>query len=62
MFGEYLNLTSSSYLFPNQSECHRNIDKDLAFVLPLLADRAAMIKVQIFVLRKDTADIIGRRI
>ena len=37
----------------------RNIDKDLAFLLPLLADQAANMKVQIFVLRKDTADIIG---
>ena len=41
---------------------HRNIDKATAWILPLLADsdRATMIKVQVFVLRKDTADIIGK--
>ena len=31
----------------------------LSFVFPLLADSNANIKVQVFVLRKDTADIIG---
>ena len=35
------------------------MDKDLAFLFFLLADQAANMKVQIFVLRKDTADIIG---
>ena len=40
---------------------HRNIDKDMAWILPLLADKSA-IKAQIFVLRKDTADIVGRKI
>ena len=39
---------------------YRNIDKAMAWILPLLADRAAMIKVQVFVLRKDAADIIGK--
>ena len=34
----------------------------LSFVFPLLADGDANIKVQIFVLRKDTADIIGKHI
>ena len=38
----------------------RNIDKDMAWILPLLADKSTMIKAQIFVLRKDTADILGR--
>ena len=44
--------------------CHwsRNIDKVLSFVFPLLADGDANIKVQIFVLRKDTADIIGKHV
>ena len=37
-----------------------NIDKEMALILPLLADRAAFIKMQVFVLRKDTADIIGK--
>ena len=32
----------------------------MAWILPLLADRAAFIKMQVFVLRKDTADIIGK--
>ena len=41
---------------------HRNIDKDMAWLLPLLVDKAGMIKAQIFVLRKDTADILGRKI
>ena len=31
----------------------------LSFVFPLLADSNANIKVQVFVLRKDTADTIG---
>ena len=32
----------------------------MAWILPLLADRAAFIKMQVFVQRKDTADIIGK--
>ena len=32
----------------------------LSFIFPLLADSDAKIKVQIFVLRKDTADLIGK--
>ena len=39
----------------------RNIDKDMAWILPLLADKSTMIKAQIFVLQKDTADILGRK-
>ena len=39
-----------------------NIDKNMAWLLPLLVDKAGMIKAQIFVLRKDTADILGRKI
>ena len=39
---------------------YRNIDKEMACILPLLADRAALIKVQVFVLRKDAADVIGK--
>ena len=39
---------------------YRNIDMEMAWILPLLADRAAFIKMQVFVLRKDTADIIGK--
>ena len=39
---------------------YRNIDKEMAWILPLLADRAALIKVQVFVLRKDAADVIGK--
>ena len=39
---------------------YRNIDKEMAWILPILADRAAFIKMQVFVLRKDTADIIGK--
>ena len=39
---------------------YRNIDKEMAWILPLLADRAAFIKMQVFILRKDTADIIGK--
>ena len=38
------------------------MDKDLAFLFFLLADQAANMKVQIFVLRKDTADIIGNQL
>ena len=37
----------------------RNIDRVLSFVFPLLADSNANMKVQVIVLRKDTADIIG---
>ena len=39
---------------------YRNIDKEMAWILPLLADKAALIKVQVFVLRKDAADVIGK--
>ena len=39
---------------------YRNIDKEMAWILPILADRAAFIKMQVFVLRKDTADTIGK--
>ena len=35
---------------------YRNIDKEMAWILPLLADRAAFIKMQVFVLSKDTAN------
>ena len=35
-----------------------DLDKDCAWIFPLLADTDAKIKVQIFVLKKDTADII----
>ena len=34
----------------------RNVDKCMAWILPLLSDKDARMKVQIFVLRKDTAD------
>ena len=34
----------------------------LSFVFPLLADSDANMNVQIFVLRKDTADIIGKHV
>ena len=37
----------------------RNVDRDCSWIFPLLADRDAKIKVQIFVLRKDTANILG---
>ena len=37
----------------------RNVDKCMAWILPLLSDKDANMKVQIFVLRKDTADILG---
>ena len=37
----------------------RNVDKCMAWILPLLSDKDAKMKVQIFVLRKDTADILG---
>ena len=32
----------------------------MSWIFPVLADRGATIKVQIFVLRKDTADILGK--
>ena len=35
-----------------------NIDRDCAWIFPLLADQRAKLKMQIFVLKKDTADII----
>ena len=57
MSGEQLNLQIAFYQI-----FHRNIDKDMAWLLPLLVDKAGMIKAQIFVLRKDTADILGRKI
>jgi hypothetical protein len=34
----------------------------MAWILPLLSDKDAKMKVQIFVLRKDTADILGNTI
>ena len=34
----------------------------MAWILPLLSDKDANMKVQIFVLRKDTADILGNTI
>ena len=40
----------------------RNVDKSMAWILPLLSDKDANMKVQIFVLRKDTADILGNTI
>ena len=40
----------------------RNVDKYMAWILPLLSDKDANMKVQIFVLRKDTADILGNTI
>ena len=40
----------------------RNVDKCMAWILPLLSDKDAKMKVQIFVLRKDTADILGNTI
>ena len=36
----------------------RNVDKCMAWILPLLSDKDANMKVQIFVLRKNTADIL----
>ena len=42
-----------------QNKFHRNVDRDCSWIFPLLADKDAKIKVQIFVLRKDTADIPG---
>ena len=57
MSGEQLNLQIAFYQI-----VHRNIDKDMAWLLPLLVDKAGMIKAPIFVLRKDTADILGRKI
>ena len=43
-----------------QHKFHRNIDSAMSWIFPVLADRGATIKVQIFVLRKDTADILGK--
>ena len=40
----------------------RNVDKCMAWILPLLSDKDAKMKVQIFVLRKDTADTLGNTI
>ena len=40
----------------------RNVDKCMAWILPLLSDKDANMKGQIFVLRKDTADILGNTI
>ena len=42
-----------------QNKFHRNVDRDCSWIFPLLADKEAKMKVQIFVLRKDTADILG---
>ena len=54
-------MSIKSYELIKYHSVHRNIDKDMAWILPLLADKSA-IKAQIFVLRKDTADIVGRKI
>ena len=40
----------------------RNVDKCMAWILPLLSDKDANMKVQIFVLCKDKADIMGNTI
>ena len=40
----------------------RNVDKSISWILPLLSDKDANMKVQIFLLRKDTADILGNTI
>ena len=61
MFGEHLMLETHRISLRLHDGVHRNIDKDMAWILPLLADKSA-IKAQIFVLRKDTADIVGRKI
>ena len=37
----------------------RNIDRELAFLLPLMAG-SAKLKIQIFVVEKDTEDLIGK--
>ena len=39
--------------------CLRNINKELAWLLPLIAG-SAQLKVQIFVVDKDTGDIISK--
>lgn len=62
MFGEHLILETHRISLCLHYDVHRNIDKDMAWILPLLADTSTMIKAQIFVLRKDTADILGRKI
>ena len=62
MFGEHLMLETHRISLCLHYDVHRNIDKDMAWILPLLADTSTMIKAQIFVLRKDTADILGRKI
>ena len=43
-----------------QHKFHRNIDSAMSWIFPVLSDRGATIKVQVFVLRKDTADILGK--
>ena len=40
----------------------RNVDKSMAWILLLLSDKDAKMKVQIFVLRRDTADTLGNTI
>ena len=40
----------------------RNVDKCMAWILPLLSDKDAKMKVQFFVLCNDTADILGNTI
>ena len=40
----------------------RNVDKYMAWILPLLSDKDANMNVQVFVLHKDTADILGKTI
>ena len=62
MFGEHLILETHRISLCLHYDVHRSIDKDMAWILPLLADTSTMIKAQIFVLRKDTADILGRKI
>ena len=39
----------------------RNNDSELAFLLPLMAG-SAKLKIQIFVVEKDTEDLIGKNI
>ena len=38
---------------------HRNIDSELAFLLPLMAG-SAKTKIQIFVVDKETEDLVGK--
>ena len=45
--------------YPGQIFPFRNIDRELAFLLPLMAG-SAKLKIQIFVVEKDTKDLIGK--